>query len=543
MKRIKLLFILLLFTISSALLAGVNLKNGNFYISYTDLIVPGGGHDLMVSRTYNSKSADKGWFGFGWGNSFETYLVPAADGSVVIHENGSGATTRFTPKEAVNAEQASKQIVDVMRKKSPMSDKVAATLVKRLKGDAELRQAYARRFGVAAKLAVGTILYSNARGIQKLQRTKSGYKRLFDGGGYESFDKQGRLSNVKDKDGYSVKFVYKKGALHSIRDSQAKQIFFSWYPSGRVKSSWSSGEKKASYKYDGDNLVESTDVSGNVYSYSYDFNHNLTKVSYKDGSDMSVTYTPKTQFVSSVKSKSGDITKYEYDSNPQNPRFHYWTVVTKQGLNKKPVANRYEYEIKSRPDGSQYTYRILTIISKIKTETIYSECCSLPLKITRGNNVTTFDYNKRGLLTKKSSSRGDMIKIDYHKRFNKVSRVVDGNGWTNFEYDKRGNLYKAQNSQGQSVLLIYDRKGRITKMVDYQKSSKKKRALSFKYNSLGKPVEIAMSKVGKINVAYDNYGEIKKVESKAGHRMALQVTQAFQSLLKIVKPAGVNLSM
>ncbi|MBT7767758.1 MAG: hypothetical protein HN730_11425, partial [Bdellovibrionales bacterium] len=112
MKRIKLLFILLLFTISSALLAGVNLKNGNFYISYTDLIVPGGGHDLMVSRTYNSKSADKGWFGFGWGNSFETYLVPAADGSVVIHENGSGATTRFTPKEAVNAEQASKQIVD-----------------------------------------------------------------------------------------------------------------------------------------------------------------------------------------------------------------------------------------------------------------------------------------------------------------------------------------------------------------------------------------------------------------------------------------------
>ena len=52
-----------------------------------------------------------------------------------------------------------------------------------------------------------------------------------------------------------------------------------------------------------------------------------------------------------------------------------------------------------------------------------------------------------------------------------------------------------------------------------------------------------MEKVGKIHVAYDNYGEIKKVESKAGHKMALQVTQAFQSLLSIVKPAGVNLSL
>ena len=80
-------------------------------------------------------------------------------------------------------------------------------------------------------------------------------------------------------------------------------------------------------------------------------------------------------------------------------------------------------------------------------------------------------------------------------------------------------------------------------MHDYNKKTKKKRSLSFVYNAQGKPVEIKMDKVGKINVQYDNYGEIKKVESKAGHKMALQVTQAFQSLLAIVKPAGVNLNL
>ena len=36
--------------------AGVNLKNGNFYISYTDIVVPGGGKKLEITRTYNSKS-------------------------------------------------------------------------------------------------------------------------------------------------------------------------------------------------------------------------------------------------------------------------------------------------------------------------------------------------------------------------------------------------------------------------------------------------------------------------------------------------------
>ena len=84
-------------------------------------------------------------------------------------------------------------------------------------------------------------------------------------------------------------------------------------------------------------------------------------------------------------------------------------------------------------------------------------------------------------------------------------------------------------------------------MVDREvnKKTKKqtKRILSFTYNSLGKPVEIEMQKVGKIQVAYDNYGEIKNVKSKQGHKMALQVTQAFQNLLAIVKPAGVNLNM
>jgi hypothetical protein len=75
------------------------------------------------------------------------------------------------------------------------------------------------------------------------------------------------------------------------------------------------------------------------------------------------------------------------------------------------------------------------------------------------------------------------------------------------------------------------------------KNTSKTRVLEIKYNALGKPVEIKMKNTGKINVAYDNYGEIKKVESKQGHKMALQVTQAFQSLLAIVKPAGVNLNM
>jgi YD repeat-containing protein len=333
--------------------------------------------------------------------------------------------------------------------------------------------------------------------------------------------------------------------LRVIKDSQAKQILLDWYPDGKIKSSYSAADKKTTnYTYDPrGNLTQSADVGGNVYKYDYDSNHNLTQVTYVDNSKMQIKYD-KSSLATEVIERNGDSTKYKYENNPKNPEFHYWTTVTKKSAEGVESSSRYEYEIKTKPDGQQYTYRIATELDGIKTETIYSECCSLPLKITRGKDVTTFEYNEKGLLTKKTSTKGEYVQLEYDDKINKITKVVNNEGWTSFLYDKIGNLSKAVNSAGKSVLLIYDRNGKITRMIDQEKNDEKtRRTLNFKYNSLGKPVEIEMENVGIINVAYDNYGEIKKVESKAGAKMALQVTQAFQSLLSIVKPAGVNLNM
>ena len=523
--------------------AGVNLKNGNFYISYTDIVVPGGGKKLEITRTYNSKSTESGWFGFGWGSDYETRLETSADGSVVVHEHGAGAKTRFIPKTSVDGEAAAKKIVEAMRKRTQLSEQAANQLTEKLKNNAELRHTYALNFKVQTTVAAGTVLYSSERGSQELHVLKDSYVRKYPDGKQETYDLKGNLLKIADKTGYSIAFVWKDGKLESIRDSQAKQIFFSWYAEGRVKEVWSAGDKKAEYKFDGENLVYSKDVGGNTYEYGYDKSHNLTEIRYGDKSKTVVKYELKTLFVQEILDRNGESTKYQYGNDPKAPEDHYWTTVVKNGFDGKPASNRYEYEIKTRPDGSRYTYRIVTDINGIKTETIYSECCSLPLKIARGKQVTNFEYNDRGLLVKKSSTKGDFVQIDYDDVINKIKKVTNNEGVTEFTYDKQGNLVTARNDKGKQVLLVYDTKGKITKMVDHDKKSDQKRTLSFKYNALGKPVEIEMEKVGKINVAYDNYGEIKKVESDAGHKMALQVTQAFQNLLSIVKPAGVNLNM
>ena len=111
------------------------------------------------------------------GSDYETYLTVSADGSVVVHENGSGALTRFTPEGAVDPGAAADKIIDAMRKKTTVSDKVAANLKKKLMGDAEIRRGYAKKFDVKAKLAAGTVLYSNTRGLQQVHKTKNGFKK------------------------------------------------------------------------------------------------------------------------------------------------------------------------------------------------------------------------------------------------------------------------------------------------------------------------------------------------------------------------------
>lgn len=542
--NLKRFLVSLVLVFPAIVFSGVNLKNGNFYITYTDIIVPGGDHDLEITRTCNSKSIESGWFGYCWGSLYETKLMVSSDGSVMVMENGSGAKTRFVPKEAVNVESASKKIIEAMRKKESMSDVAVQTLLKRLNNDAELRQFYSKKYEIETKLADGTTLYSNDRGIQTLVKEKDGYKRNNSDGKVDYFDNAGKLTKISDKNGYSILFEYKNNILTAIKDTQAKQIILEWYPDGKLKSASYAGDKKTNYIYDTKgNLVSSTDVLGNTYKYEYDGNHNLTKINYTDTTSMQIKYD-KNSFATEVVERTGEVTKYKYESNPKNPDFHYWTTVTKKPLEGVETTSRYEYEIKTKPDGQQYTYRVATEVDGVSTDTIYSECCSLPLKITRGKDITTFEYNAKGLLTKKTSTRGEYIELAYDDKINKITKVVNNDGWTTFQYDKVGNLSKAVNNEGKSVLLIYDRMGKITKMIDQLKDDvKSRRTLSFKYNSLGKPVEIEMENVGKINVAYDNYGEIKKVESKAGAKMALQVTQAFQSLLSIVKPAGVNLNM
>lgn len=373
----QLVLVVWLITCGSVSQAGVNLKNGNFYISYNDCINPNGGEALEIIRTYNSKAYEVGWFGYGWGSDFETYLVVHPDG-VVIHENGTGALTRFTPAEPApdQVQFVVDQLVAVARRRGiAESPAEVQGFAERMRGNVELRLAYYRRFvsdGWIRPMALplGTLLHSAIRGQQTVRRVPEGYVRTFQSGKKERFNLAGKLVRVAQKNGEFFEISYDSaGHLAEIGDFFGNHIKFTCNADGLVTKLIDAKGNTAEYEYKGQDLVRSRDVAGNVFSYEYDPNHNLTQISYTDGTTFRIAYD-SVQFVKTITYRNGDVLEYSYGQDPENPTHHYWTTVDNKSLNGRVRTNRYEYWIGTRSDGSSYTRRIRNNINGLVTDTV-----------------------------------------------------------------------------------------------------------------------------------------------------------------------------
>lgn len=583
---------LLLASLAPPALALVAVGNGNYFTAFTDLEhdAPVNTFQLKVQRTYNSRSQFDGLFGFGWGSDFEAFLLPSADGSVVIQESGAGEKTRFSPKEFSKADltrQVDRLVAAYLEKEKGTGIK-ASELKEKLLTDANERDEYSRTLGIFPQLPEGTKLFSSQRGDkQTVSVIKDGFVREFGDGKRELFNQKvdvadqgvdpakrrvlkgvfkiGRVADPLRK--VQIFYEYnKKGQLESVTDKATQQLRFRYNDLGKIIEVADKKGGKATYEYcesggvaynsakhcsKGD-LVKSKDTAGGVYSYQYDSLHNLTRIGNpKDGKPdqefEEVTYWPATSEgqggVKSVKQVSGVKVDYDYWQDPKDKDGHYKTTVKTSYTSGRSSTTSYEYFYKKRADGSQYKYKLLALVDEEKTETIYNECCGQPLQITTEGGTTKFEYYPGNGLPKEKDSPSENIQWSYHQKFHgKITKVVmaDKAAKTSksseFTYDeKNGQLVKARTSDGKGIALNYDNAGRIASMVDQDK-----RKITFKYTNNAKPTEIVQEGVGSIQVTYDKGGAIKDVKSKGGRQIAISVAAAFQNLLEIIKPAGIQ---
>lgn len=551
---------LTLYSVSSE--ANVSLKNGNFFVGYTDIVYPGG-FEPKIERVYNSKTPFKGMYGWGWGNEYEVYMTVSADGSVVVHEYGGGAENRFIPV-AFKSEELNKAVETI----ASTAQKVGAVgsieqlnaYKKRLASEAAFRNEEWEKFRAQGKIPArqltnGTQLHSNRFSYQYITKVAGGYLRNFDNGKVERFNEQGKVTRIQDKNNNFIEISYgKDGRIAKLIDNFNRKMFFTFNAQSLLEKIEGENGKKAEFKYNAAaELISSKDVDGNAYTYQYGNarkgdsgrRHNMVQVGYSDKTTMDVEYygQEKLESVKSVKDRDGTLTSYAYEFDGADKGHTVVSVNVKGAEGKVISTSKYEYFLKRKADGEEWTYKLLTTLDGDRTETTYNECCMMPMLIKHGGEETAFEYDTKGHVTKKTTPT-EVTELTYDPKASKVTKVVRYSKankkqvhWSQFQYDAKANLIFAKNSDGKGVKLFYDNNGRIKSLVDQNR-----RRIDFKYNENSKPVEIRDPSLGAITVSYTNSGEIKKVDSTAGRKIALQVTSAFQNLLDIIRPAGVSLS-
>lgn len=582
MQLFPMLFAAAIGMVPSTSSSTVATANGNYFVSFTDIELPKdkAGSVLKVGRFYNSRSQFRGMFGYGWGSDFSTYLIPSADGSVVIQESGGGEKTRFGRSDPEELAILISPIVDARVAKVPdgaLFD--TAAYRQRLMADADFRDEQARDLDKTRDAPVGMVLVSAKRGKQTVQRTATGYVRDAGGGRREFFEQKGFaydhgvdipnmrkiqgiywLTKIEDSSSRKIAiFSYDAAAgnLVKVTNASGSSLEFEYGEAGVVTKVTSSIGEVATYKYCGSvnydaqqrcqlaDLVSHTDSSGDTFRYAYDKQHNLIEVSNPDQTTEKIEYGGDGG-VKKVRMSSGATMEYDYWRDQVSPDMHYGTNVLATFPSGRSYNTSYEFWLKRRKDGSTYQYRRVMRSGGDETETIYSECCEQPERIAANGNVTEMAYYPDTNLVRERRTADEISIWEYSqtvppritKRVSKQRLSERLLAQYSYRYNDDGLLVGAESLGGQRVAIGYDSEGRISSVED-----EKKNILKFEYGPKSKPVRIKLDGVGWINVTYDAKGNIQDIKTEGsspeGDAVAVKIASMFQALLELVKPAEV----
>lgn len=451
--------------------AGVNLKNGNFYLTYLDIAAQGSSR-LEMSRTYNSKSNFRGILGWGWSTETQTSLKVLPDGAIIVTENGGGRENLFgagTPDPRKLDEIL--VLLKPFKRWGELNIPEQEYLAK-VRNDAEFRVGqvtllYDRKLLKPTRLPVGTILKSLSLGKQYIVKTPAGFSRYYENGRKEHFDQNGQLTRVEEADGSWKSVSYdSQGAAKRISDNTGRSLDFSYNGQGLLERVKDSRGSEISYDYnDLGQLIASNDPAANRYQYEYDNRNNLTSIRYADGLTMEMRYDPmaRGEGVKSVRERSGRTFSYEYASDEarhDKPEVHEFTAVTETLAGKTVKKTTYDRFFSIAPSGEQLTRRevVTTDGNAVSYDYDNQGYC---LKITTQDGETSYSYDDQHSITRRQTPQV-IDSFEYQPTNHKLTSFTETDTAgavkrkIRYSFSNKWHLLSAADTDGNSLKIEYD---------------------------------------------------------------------------------------
>ena len=321
------------------------------------------------------------------------------------------------------------------------------------------------------------------------------------------YDIAGQLISVTDQMGNVTKYAYTSlGQIESVTDALGGVTKYAYYPSGKVKSVTRPGGEVESYAYDKNgNVSEITDVLGSKTKVSYDCLDRINEITNALGHSKQFSYDALGN-ITGITDESGNTTNYKYDSLA-----NLVEVIDALGH-----STKYDYDKSGEMTRMEQYRTIDETVADIKQIEM---------------QVTTWERNKRGEVTKKSTPLGGETHYKYDPLGNLVSMIDEEKQETLYEYNLASKLTKVAYADGKTVELGYnpirqltelkdwlgtttielDPLGRATKVTDHEG-----REIGYTWDALSRRESITYPDKSTVNYSYDISGRITGVASKTG---------------------------
>lgn len=405
------------------LFSQVNAKNGNFSVSYTDVVI----EDFYLLRTYNSAMVKTGLFGYGWGSSYDDMLVVLPDGTIAFLANGI-RRIMFRP-DHLDKEQVLRTVEAILEARQKQGRIESAEERQRLKtrllNSEETRINYWRNilqldWAPFPKLKTGTVLLSKCdqcmQDALRLEVLEQGYKIIISRTESKYFNQRGQMTrsikNLGTEQEASANFHYDDDHhLQLITFGNGHYLKVRTNAIGYITQLKDQYGRRANYTYDLDtrNLLSSQDIGGTRHVHEYDKQHNMTAIKYEDGTQRIIEY--ENSLCTTLKFKDRSHWKFQYRDSANFEETYLYIGDGKNTIQKQYYSYLYDLD----PLGTRYLKQLAH--HRSSGDSIRLVLNSFPLtKQAQYNdwNIKYF-YDDLNRLVRAVDSSGLEFRIDYDR--------------------------------------------------------------------------------------------------------------------------------
>ena len=259
---------------------------------------------------------------------------------------------------------------------------------------------------------------------------------------------------------------------------------------GKVLRNWTSLGEEWRFTYH-DGYTEVTDVLGRTEQYHYDYNNELTKRVFADGSSVLMERDGLGRLLSHTDAM-GRVTRYRYSNEGQVE-----TIVRPDGaILHFDYDDCYRLIRKSDAEGRYDGYT-------------YDEAGNLLTHTDPLKHTTRFEYADNGLLLSVTDPNGSSTAYHYNEN-RQPDLITDCSGYeTKLAYTPEGQLARITDALGQHTEYHYDADQNLT-LALYPDGSKE----TFGYDRTGNLTHSTDQRTGTTRFEYDKLGRITKASSE-----------------------------